>query len=122
MVPEADDTSKSDTVIGDAEGGGWCLKVKDDKRKLGRGLNAWLGQTADWASEKNMAESMRWARKISEGIPVSQNGMKIQIEKHFCVAKNWKFDSNGFFFFKTYTSEILFCLSCRVEQNGKNKI
>jgi hypothetical protein len=96
-VPEADDTSKSDAVIGDAEGGGWCLKVKDDKRKLGQGLNAWLGQTADWASEKNMVESMRWARKISEGIPVSQNGMKIQIEKHFCVAENWKFDSNGFF-------------------------
>jgi hypothetical protein len=32
------------------------------------GLNARLGQTADWTDEKNMAESMRWARKIGEGI------------------------------------------------------
>jgi hypothetical protein len=36
-VPEADDTSKRYAVIGDAKGGDWCLKVKDDKRKLGRG-------------------------------------------------------------------------------------
>jgi hypothetical protein len=36
------------------------------------GLNARLGQTADWAGEKNMAEDMR-ARKIGEGILARQN-------------------------------------------------
>jgi hypothetical protein len=37
------------------------------------GPNARLGQTAYWADEKNMAESMRWDRKIGEGILVGQN-------------------------------------------------
>jgi hypothetical protein len=32
------------------------------------GPNARLGRTADWADEKNMAESMGWVRKIIEGI------------------------------------------------------
>jgi hypothetical protein len=32
------------------------------------GLNAWLGQTAYWVGEKNIAESMRWTIKIGEGI------------------------------------------------------
>jgi subtilisin-like proprotein convertase family protein len=36
MLPEADDTSKSGTTIGEANGGGWRLEVKDDQRKLGR--------------------------------------------------------------------------------------
>jgi hypothetical protein len=37
------------------------------------GSNARLGRTADWASEKIMAESMTWVRKIEKGILVSQN-------------------------------------------------
>jgi hypothetical protein len=32
-----------------------------------------LGGTADWAGEKNMADSMRWVRKIGEEILVEQN-------------------------------------------------
>jgi hypothetical protein len=35
--------------------------------------NAWLCQSADWIDEKIMTESMRWARKIGEGILVHQN-------------------------------------------------
>jgi hypothetical protein len=34
-VPEANDTMKSGTVAGEAEGGGWRRKVKDEQRKLG---------------------------------------------------------------------------------------
>jgi hypothetical protein len=38
------------------------------------GLNVRLGQTTDWASEKNMAESMRWTKKIGEEMLAGQNG------------------------------------------------
>jgi hypothetical protein len=38
------------------------------------GPNALLGRTIDWADEKNMAESMRWNRKLGEGILARQNG------------------------------------------------
>jgi hypothetical protein len=44
------------------------------KRNWVVGLNARLGRTADWASKKNMAESMQLVRKIGEGILVGQNG------------------------------------------------
>jgi hypothetical protein len=37
------------------------------------GPNVRLGRTADWADEKNMRESMRWARKIGQGILAGQN-------------------------------------------------
>jgi hypothetical protein len=33
----------------------------------------WLGRTADGAGEKNIPESMRWGRKIGEGIRAGQN-------------------------------------------------
>jgi hypothetical protein len=33
-VPEANDTTKSGTTVGEAEGCGWRLKVEDDQRKL----------------------------------------------------------------------------------------
>jgi hypothetical protein len=36
-------------------------------------MNAWLGRTTDWAGEKNIAESMRWIRKIGDGILAGQN-------------------------------------------------
>jgi subtilisin-like proprotein convertase family protein len=35
-VPEADDTVKSSTTNGEAEGGDWHLEIEDDQRKLGR--------------------------------------------------------------------------------------
>jgi hypothetical protein len=41
-VLEADDTAKSGMATGEAEGGGWCLEVKNDQRKLDRWSNAWL--------------------------------------------------------------------------------
>jgi hypothetical protein len=31
-VSKADDTAKSGTMIGEVEGGGWCLEVKITKR------------------------------------------------------------------------------------------
>jgi hypothetical protein len=34
MVSEADDTAKSGTTTGEAEGGSWHLEVKDDQRRL----------------------------------------------------------------------------------------
>jgi hypothetical protein len=46
-----------------------------------------------------MAESMRWAKKIGEGILVGQNRKEkkeIKIWKDFWAAENWKFDLNGF--------------------------
>jgi hypothetical protein len=36
MVPKADDTTKSGTVTEEVEGGGGCLEVEDNQRKLGR--------------------------------------------------------------------------------------
>jgi hypothetical protein len=33
-----------------------------------------VDRTTDWASEKNIAKSMRWARKLRERILASQNG------------------------------------------------
>jgi hypothetical protein len=36
MVPEADDTTKSNIVGGEAEGNNWHLEVKNDQRKLGQ--------------------------------------------------------------------------------------
>jgi hypothetical protein len=57
----------------------WRLKAVDGvwrskmKRNWVGGSNARLGRTADWVSEKNMAESIRWVRKIGEGILVGQN-------------------------------------------------
>jgi hypothetical protein len=42
-----------------------------------------------------MVESMRWDRKIGEGILVGQN-RKNKKGKNFWATKNWKFDSNGF--------------------------
>jgi hypothetical protein len=38
------------------------------------GPNVRLDRTDDWSGEKNMAKSMRWARKIGEEILTSQNG------------------------------------------------
>jgi hypothetical protein len=50
-VREANGTVKSGAVAGEAEcGSGWHLEG---------GLNVRLGRTVDWASEKNMAETMR---------------------------------------------------------------
>jgi hypothetical protein len=37
------------------------------------GPNAWLSKTANLVGEKNMAESMRWSRKIGEEILAGQN-------------------------------------------------
>jgi hypothetical protein len=42
----------------------WRLKMT--KGNWIGGSNAWLRRIADWAGEKNMAKSMRWARKIGE--------------------------------------------------------
>jgi hypothetical protein len=33
---KVDDTAKSDAVAREAEGGGWCVEIEDDQRKLGR--------------------------------------------------------------------------------------
>jgi hypothetical protein len=58
-----------------------------------------LDRTADCVSEKTMADSMRWTRKIGEGILTRQNKKrkkKIKTWKDFWAAENWKFDSNGF--------------------------
>jgi hypothetical protein len=50
-VREANGTVKSGAVAGEAEcGSGWRLEG---------GLNVRLGRTVDWASKKNMAETMR---------------------------------------------------------------
>jgi hypothetical protein len=35
MVLEANNTAKNGTMAREAEGGGWCLEVEDDPRKLG---------------------------------------------------------------------------------------
>jgi hypothetical protein len=35
-VSEADDIAKSSAAAKEVEGGGWCLEVEDDQRKLGR--------------------------------------------------------------------------------------
>jgi hypothetical protein len=35
MMPEVDDTAKSDAAAGEAKGGGWHLEVENDERKLG---------------------------------------------------------------------------------------
>jgi hypothetical protein len=43
MVSETDDTMKSSMAIGEAEGGGWRLRVKDDQRKLGRWVECAVG-------------------------------------------------------------------------------
>jgi hypothetical protein len=62
------------------------------------GPNARLGQTADCVIEKIMAESIKWARKIGEGILVDQNEKEkkeIKIGKIWTI-ENRKFDSNGF--------------------------
>jgi subtilisin-like proprotein convertase family protein len=42
-VPKADDTAKSDTVDGEAEGGGWRLEVEDDQRNLSRWAKCAVG-------------------------------------------------------------------------------
>jgi hypothetical protein len=46
-----------------------------------------------------MVESMRWVRKIEEGLLAGQNGKgnkEIKIGNDFWAAENWKFDSNIF--------------------------
>jgi hypothetical protein len=69
-VSEADDTVKTGVVTGEAQGDNWYLEVAEDHRKLGCWTNARLSRTADWTDKKNMAQSMRWGRKIEEGILV----------------------------------------------------
>jgi hypothetical protein len=49
----------------------WRLKMT--KEKWVGEPNAWLGQTVDWFNKKNMAEDMRWIKKIEEGILAGQN-------------------------------------------------
>jgi hypothetical protein len=46
-----------------------------------------------------VVKSMRYTRKIGEGILAGQNGKEkrqIKTGKDFLAAENWKFDSNGF--------------------------
>jgi hypothetical protein len=74
-----------------------------------------------------MAKNMRWARKIGEGILVGQKQKRkkeIKIGKNIWVAKNLKFDLNGFDLkiLQIYAIGILFCSSRCVEQNGENEI
>jgi hypothetical protein len=52
----------------------WHLEFKHDQRNWVGRMNARLAQTTDYAREKNMAESMRWDRKMEERILVGQNG------------------------------------------------
>jgi hypothetical protein len=89
-VLEADNKTKSGTTAGV-----WRSKVI--KENWVGELNAWLGRTVDWGLWKNMAESMRWVRKIEEGILMGQNEKKeIKIWKDFWASGNWNFDSNSF--------------------------
>jgi hypothetical protein len=101
--------------------GGWHLEVEDDRRKLGRWTKLLTGPM------KKMVESMRWARKIGEGILVGQyrkEKKEIETGKDFLAAKDLKFDSNCFLFTNSskHMHVILFCSSRRVEHNGENKI
>jgi hypothetical protein len=64
------------------------------------GPNARLGRTVDWAGKK-LTESMRWARKIGEGILMGQNRnekKRNKTGKDFWTAKNSNFDSIDFLF------------------------
>jgi hypothetical protein len=42
-VLEADNTTKNDMVVGEAEGDGWRLEVKYDPRKLDRWVECVIG-------------------------------------------------------------------------------
>jgi hypothetical protein len=66
-VPVADDKIKSGTTTS-------VWRSKMTKGNWIGGLNVRLDRTADWVDEKNMAVSMRLARKIREGILADQNG------------------------------------------------
>jgi hypothetical protein len=71
-APEVDDAVKSGTAAREAEDGRWHLDVEDDKKigSVGR-MHGWVEILT--GSVKNMAESMRWAKKIGEGILTGQN-------------------------------------------------
>jgi hypothetical protein len=82
-----------------AAAGVWSLKATEGN--WAGGLNVRLGRTIDWASKKNMAETMRWPRMIGEEILMGQSRKekkkkRKKIGKDFLAAKNLKFDSNGF--------------------------
>jgi hypothetical protein len=79
-------------------GGGWHSEERRDgwggrRHMLASGGRRWLkkigsvDRTADWTGEKNMVESMRWARKI-EGILVGRNGKEKREEFFGC----WKLE------------------------------
>jgi hypothetical protein len=64
---------------------------------MGR-MRGWAELVTELTKKKNMTESMRWTRKIGEGIlgPKQKRKKEIKTGKDFWATKNLKFDSNDF--------------------------
>jgi hypothetical protein len=58
-----------------------------------------LDRTANWSSEKNMAESMRCQKEENEYRRAKTERKKeVKTGNDFLATENWKFDSNNFLF------------------------
>jgi hypothetical protein len=58
-MPEADDTVKSSTTVGEAKGVGWCLEVENDQRKLDWWTKCAVGPMKKYAWEYEMDQKDR---------------------------------------------------------------